>query len=368
MSSLGNYFFANTLTVTRWSLVILYFFVVLHKLNFDFFDPYASCGAVLFEEIFQRSGVFSIGTVRDFYYAHEITFKVSSIYFSLIAEAIIPILLMVKRWRNAGIVFAIIFHFLLSLHGHNGIFSFSAMLFTLFTFFWSDGVINHFYSIWDKKHKWIAYATICGLGILISVNFSLPYFYYVLACLIAWFIYAVLYSSIFFKAVYRHYADTEFTFVGKRKVWITWAIPVLIIVNGLCPYLGLKTETSFSMFSNLRTEGNQTNHFFIPTSWQIFDYQKELVLIKKSNYSRLQHLDLYHGQVDVRMVKWEFIKILNYAPENSFVDYEINGKPGYFEKVNGKITASELDLHMSPVLNKIFDFRLVHSDKSLCKH
>src|SRR4030095_3492534 len=133
--SLGNYFFANTLTVTRWSLVILSFFVVLHKLNYDYFDPHISCGAVLFQEIFQRSGVFSFGVLRDFYYAHEISFKITSIYFSLASEAIIPVLLIVKRWRNAGIVFGIIFHFLLSLHGHNGIFSFSAMLFTLFTFF-----------------------------------------------------------------------------------------------------------------------------------------------------------------------------------------------------------------------------------------
>jgi hypothetical protein len=37
----------------------------------------------------------------------------------------------------------------------------------------------------------------------------------------------------------------------------------LLVFNGLCPYLGLKTVTTFSMFSNLRTESSP-NHLFMP--------------------------------------------------------------------------------------------------------
>jgi hypothetical protein len=56
-------------------------------------------------------------------------------------------------------------------------------------------------------------------------------------------------------------------------------VTVVLLFNGLCPYLGLKTQTSFSMFSNLRTEGNETNHLFIPAGSQPFGFQDDVVEI-----------------------------------------------------------------------------------------
>ena len=60
----------------------------------------------------------------------------------------------------------------------------------------------------------------------------------------------------------------------------------LLIANGFSPYLGLKTESSFAMFSNIRTEGGRSNHLFIP-NYQLFDYQKTLVEVVESTDSRL---------------------------------------------------------------------------------
>src|SRR5262249_9373608 len=62
------------------------------------------------------------------------------------------------------------------------------------------------------------------------------------------------------------------------------------IFNGISPYLGLKTESSFAMFSNLRTEGGKSNHLLIPNSWQLFDFQKDLVEIESSSDSYLNEL------------------------------------------------------------------------------
>jgi hypothetical protein len=42
-----------------------------------------------------------------------------------------------------------------------------------------------------------------------------------------------------------------------------WMVMPLLVFNGFCPYLGLKTVTVFSMFSNLRTE-SEPNHLFMP--------------------------------------------------------------------------------------------------------
>src|SRR5690606_10814950 len=45
----------------------------------------------------------------------------------------------------------------------------------------------------------------------------------------------------------------------------------------------LKTENSFSMYSNLRTEGGRTNHMIIHTPLLWADYQTDLVYVLNSS-------------------------------------------------------------------------------------
>ena len=65
---------------------------------------------------------------------------------------------------------------------------------------------------------------------------------------------------------------------------------VLICLNGLSPYLGVKTTTSFSMYSNLRTEGS-SNHLLIPKgAIQLWNEQDDLVEILESTHPELRAL------------------------------------------------------------------------------
>jgi hypothetical protein len=59
--------------------------------------------------------------------------------------------------------------------------------------------------------------------------------------------------------------------------------PLCAVLNGLCPYLGLKTETSFAMYSNLRTEAGQSNHLIVRKPLSLADYQTNLVRIVDSS-------------------------------------------------------------------------------------
>jgi hypothetical protein len=62
--------------------------------------------------------------------------------------------------------------------------------------------------------------------------------------------------------------------------------PALLFLNGLSPYLGLKTEASFAMFSNLRTEAGRWNHLFVPPQVKVAGYQDDVVqVIEPSNRS-----------------------------------------------------------------------------------
>jgi hypothetical protein len=56
---------------------------------------------------------------------------------------------------------------------------------------------------------------------------------------------------------------------------------MLAFLNGTTPYLGFKTIVSYSMFSNLRTEGGQSNHLLIPSEqFFLFSYQNDLAFVR----------------------------------------------------------------------------------------
>jgi hypothetical protein len=58
--------------------------------------------------------------------------------------------------------------------------------------------------------------------------------------------------------------------------------PVLLILFGLTPYLGLRTAGNFSMFSNLRTEGPRSNHLLLGGNpLKRWGYQEDVVEITR---------------------------------------------------------------------------------------
>jgi hypothetical protein len=67
-----------------------------------------------------------------------------------------------------------------------------------------------------------------------------------------------------------------------RPVWLS-LVPVIFFLNGASPYLGLKTESSIAMFSNLHTEGHQTNHLLTGQLPFAASYQNDTVRILGSN-------------------------------------------------------------------------------------
>ena len=74
------------------------------------------------------------------------------------------------------------------------------------------------------------------------------------------------------------------------RPWPVLLVPLLTVLNGCSPYLGLKTETAFAMYSNLRTEGGQSNHLLVPARVQLFGFQRDLIEIKDSSSGFLASL------------------------------------------------------------------------------
>jgi hypothetical protein len=97
--------------------------------------------------------------------------------------------------------------------------------------------------------------------------------------------------------------------------------PVLVFLNGLSPYLGLKTEHSWAMFSNLQTEGGHWNHLFMPQSMQVFSFQDDLVRVVRSSDPYLAG----DPRRDIRLVAFEMRRYLEDHPDVA-ITYEVRGE------------------------------------------
>ncbi len=109
----------------RLSLLVLYGWAVLHKLNWDFFDPQVSCGSTMLAGLLGRFGATDLPPWMG----------VAGIVGTLGIEATIPLCLVFSRTRAVGIALGLVFHFVLAQYPHRGLFSFSSMLYAVFFLF-----------------------------------------------------------------------------------------------------------------------------------------------------------------------------------------------------------------------------------------
>ncbi|MGZ3662093.1 MAG: hypothetical protein ACXVCK_18470, partial [Bdellovibrionota bacterium] len=83
-------------------------------------------------------------------------------------------------------------------------------------------------------------------------------------------------------------------------------IALLLLVNSAGPYLGFRSTLAFSMFSNLRVEG-ESNHWLVPKgAVQIFSEGDDLVTILWSDLPSIQSLGLGRWEIP----RLEFARIL----------------------------------------------------------
>jgi hypothetical protein len=127
--------------------------------------------------------------------------------------------------------------------------------------------------------------------------------------------------------------------------------PMLLFANGMMPYLGGKTETSFSMFSNLRTEGGISNHFLMPASLQIWTYQRDLVRVRHTTIDSIQRL----ADQGWQWTYFEFRSLVRRYPDDS-VTYERHGVVITVDRIGAD---ADLMAAENPLLRKAMYFRPV---------
>jgi hypothetical protein len=89
----------------------------------------------------------------------------------------------------------------------------------------------------------------------------------------------------------------------RPRYFAIGALSALFLVNGMLPFLGLKTGQTISMFSNLTTEGGESNHLLMARVPQLFGYQASLAEIVESE-DPLYRGDHHRGY---RYVEWSVL-------------------------------------------------------------
>jgi hypothetical protein len=363
--------------VVRIGVILLYFFVTLAKLNIDFFDPVISCAAGMYRDI-TPAGI----NLSDPLFAWTPT---AAVWGTILAEGGIPILLLFKRTRTLAIVSGLFFHLLLGFHPHQGVYSFTAMMYMLYFLFTGEGFtatvnaqLNQLVD-WLRKRgslrQYLIGAVILGAVFAVSlffiaVGYMLDWFELGANTRIGfwfWLVWALaiiaFYLYIFWKTPAEERSFSAPLFPNRGLLWI---FVVLILINGFMPYFGFKTETSFAMFSNLRTEELRTNHFFMPTGLHIADYQQDLVEITDTDHPTFE----YYQENHLLLTRFEFERLLHDIQEDFSVSCDCYGTSLDITKEDGVLSGHRAEeMSYTPLLGRFFLFRPVsQADQMPCSH
>ncbi len=320
--------FMNFAPLVKIELLIFYGFVVLHKLNYDFLNPAVSCATEHYGKIAAYMPLMPTALWAQY----------AAIYGTLIVETAIPIMLLMRRTRYAGIILAVLFHLMLALNPHHVFYDFSAMLFAIYFLF----VPYDFWSEFRKKsfnlkiERWTEQRVSAGLLRRIFTIFNLVLIASLVAAFllrlapqdanlidalqqivrVVWVLFALGLMFIFYivtRSTNIFAAVRPIDSLKIRTPFIAFLMIALLIFNGMNPYLGLKTESSFAMFSNLHTEDKRTNHLFMPQNLKLASYQDDIVRVVDSSSPALRR----YAQANLLLTYFEFRKVTSKNREAS---------------------------------------------------
>ena len=145
--------------------------------------------------------------------------------------------------------------------------------------------------------------------------------------------------------------------------------PLLLFLYGITPYLGLRTAGNFSMFSNLRTEGEYSNHLLLKSNpLKIWGYQEDAVQFIEIDDERAELGHKYRPLKGNLLPVVEFRKLIYKWTE---AEYEV---PLTF-KYQGTVY-STADITKDPQWRtdkqdwemRLMDFRVIEPDSSEVNH
>ena len=334
----------------RASVLVFYACAAFAKLNKDFFDPAVSCGAEFFKETSHSIG---LGALAD---AGGRSFLWAAILATAAIELSVPLLLVVRRTRHAGVVVALVFHFVVALDQWHQFFDFSGLLMALYLLFLPAG-----FAAWLLLRIQRRPAASAIRQLIVAVSAALL----VLAFIpkpgilttvftggreVLWLALSLplIVAVIMWLRRERPAPIRRPTLIPARVLWV---IPALVLLNGLSPYLEVKSAFGFTMYSNLRIANGRTNHLVVRRTAPLSDVEADVVRILDSSDSRLRE----YGR-DGYGVTWRQLRAYAVVHHNVAIHYIRHGVDHDLARASD---APDLVAPMSIVDRKVFVFRAI---------
>ena len=352
----------RTAPAARLVFLICYGFAAFSKLNSDFLFSENSAARELFQ--------IQLGAMPIL---NWLVWPPMVPWVTIVCESTIPLLLLFKRTRVLGILIGIGFHTALIISPAVKVFDFTLTIVAMLYLFTPGNFESNIKTgIQDfknripaifglfERYKWLLVGAPIGAVLAISCWHPMPDLPPRLVRLTAsaGLFTVVLLGGIFLAGMIGNLMRHD-GFRWTPRGAFGWLVIGLAIVNGLCPYLGLKTQGSFTMFSNVRTEAGNWNHLVMPQSMQVFsDYQNKLVKIVGSDNESINQYYVASGNL---ITEFELQRIVLTNPEIELT-IEKDGNPI-------EINEPENRLALGPppglLARKLLIFRAVSPDERI---
>lgn len=274
---------AIAVPVARWTLLVFYSFAAFAKLNNAFFDTNVGCGTFYFDELAGSLGFSTPIAVGQGGWAQLVPFGVAG------TELAIPLLLLGRRTRNAGVALGLLFHSIIALDQTHLFSDFSSVLAALFCLFlpvaWATSVVHRYEDLSPGMRHLIRALAVVGFGTAtVAMVLGRPARLFEDARLSLWLIADALILYLVYDHLRRDRQTTlQRPFASDAMPRWLWVVPVVVVLNGLMPYFEIKTAYSYTMYSNLVTADGRTNHILVPRTLPVNGQAADLVRIKETN-------------------------------------------------------------------------------------
>ena len=317
-----------------WLLFVLYFWGTFHKLNTAYLNPEVSCGPELMTRLEKAIGWEPVPFTA--WLAIAATFLCEGGALCLLAV----------RWGWAPAVVLILpFHLAIAATGFAYYVDFTALMLAMFVSLFDDARLAPFQRLWLRLAP--LFEKLRGAGRALPAAITLFAYVYVYVSqskgtprfgpqiLIGSTLGCLLYAGL---AVCAVHALRQRSVTGQRPLGRLLLAPALLVglffLDGACPYLGFKTESSLAMYSNLRTEG-QSNHFLVSEAWQLTDFETPV----RIHDTDIQSLRRYRKK-DMGVTWFELWRAVKASPK-SYVVYEAEGVPVAYDGRRGEVLPYE---------------------------
>jgi hypothetical protein len=348
------------LPLARWCLVLFYCFAGFSKLNSAFFDTAVSCGTYYFDETVHSMGLDLPLTTGAGGIARLVPFAVST------TELSIPILLLGRRTRVFGVLFGLTFHSLIALDHLHLFLDFSSVLVALFVLFLPDRFASSALELVGGKGDtvlilWTALTGVVLVALWIGPN-SVTNVFFLDGRLLIWELFDItilLGVVVWLLGCRDRTLERPLRLRGKGPVWLA-VVPVLLVVNGLLPYLELRTAYGFTMYSNLAMVDGKSNHFLVRSSLPLGNRQASLVKVIASNDPGLESYATYNF-----LLPWDSFRAYLAEHPDAGILYERGGR-GYV--ITRAADHPELVAAPPVLVQKVFPLRSVDGgNESRCQ-